>query len=259
MTTRNFEAARLIAQARRQHQTLNGLPSHLAPADLRQAYEIQDMLVDIWQAPVGGWKVGATNEAAQELFATDRPFFGPVFADDIHPSPCTLDPEKLWGLGVESEFAFRFGRVLGPRQAAYGRDEICDAIDALIPAIEVVSSRLDKPAGYGVGQLIADGAGNGALVLGEQIADWRGIDLAAAGAQLLVNGQQRAQGTGEQVLGHPLTSLEWFVAQAHARGHVIEPGAIVTTGSCTGLHMLEAGDEATADFGPLGSVSVRFA
>lgn len=259
MTDKTYQAARLFAQARRQHDTIKGLPADLAPADLTRAYAIQDMLIDIWQAPLGGWKVGATNAAAQQLFATDQPFFGPVFADDIHQSPCVLDPANLWGLGVESEFAFRFGQVLGPREAAYTRDEICDAVDALIPAIEVVSSRLDKPAGYGVGQLIADGAGNGGLVLGAAITDWRGIDLAAAGARLMVNGKERARGTGKEVLGHPLASLEWFVAQAHARGHVIEPGAIVTTGSCTGLHMLEAGDEAMADFGPLGQVCVRFA
>ena len=259
MTDKIFEAARIIAQARRQHETLIGLPAHLAPADGPQAYAIQDMLVDIWQARVGGWKVGATNEGAQKLFGTDRPFFGPVFADEIHQSPCTLDPAKLWGLGVESEFAFQFAKVLGPREAAYSRDELVDAIDVMIPAIEVVSSRLDKPAGYGVGQLIADGAGNGGLVLGEPITDWRNIDLVEAGACLTVNGQERAHGTGAQVLGHPLAALEWFVAQAHERGHVIEPGAVVTTGSCTGLHMLEAGDEAKADFGPLGSVSVRFA
>ncbi|MHA1546511.1 MAG: 2-keto-4-pentenoate hydratase [Alphaproteobacteria bacterium] len=259
MTDSNFEAARVIAQARRAHETLAGLPGHLAPTDQPQAYAIQDTLIDIWQTPLGGWKVGATSPAAQKLFATDRPFFGPVFADNIHQSPASLDPAKLWGLGVECEFAFRFSKVLAPRTAAYERDEICAAIDALIPAIEVVSSRLDKPAGYGVGQLIADGAGNGGLVLGAAITDWREIDLVAAGAVLRVNGQERARGTGIEVLGHPLAALEWFITQAHGRGHVIEPGMVVTAGSCTGLLMLEAGDEAKADFGPLGSVSVRFA
>ena len=43
------------------------------------------------------------------------------------------------------------------------------------------------------------------------------------------------------------------------RGEGLEAGDWILSGACTSPLRVEAGDEVRADFGPLGSVSVRFA
>ena len=61
------------------------------------------------------------------------------------------------------------------------------------------------------------------------------------------------------VLGHPLNALEWLVNHLSARGLGLKAGQFVTTGVTTEVYMAERGDRITADFGPVGSVSLDFA
>ena len=60
-------------------------------------------------------------------------------------------------------------------------------------------------------------------------------------------------------MGHPLTSLTWLANWLSARGHGLEAGEIVSTGTCTGHCFCARGDEVSVDFGPLGVVTAHFA
>ncbi len=106
--------------------------------------------------------------------------------------------------------------------------------------------------------VIADNSGHRALVLGHPSDDWRDLDLAGAPVELRVDGELRDAGSGARVLGHPLEALAWLATDRARRGDGLKAGQIVTTGTCTGLVMLSPGDEAVADFGALGSVTLRF-
>jgi len=98
----------------------------------------------------------------------------------------------------------------------------------------------------------------GALILGAERADWQDLALDEQPMRLLIEGVQKAKGTGAAVLGHPLNALIWFVNQQNKRGLGLRAGEVVTTGTCTGLVPVSAGQTAIADFGALGPVSVRF-
>jgi len=250
-------AAAIIAAARADHKAIAGLPADCAPASSEDGYAIQKTFIDRWDDKLAGWKVGATAPQAQALFGTDEPFYGPLFARDILQNPAKLASQPFHVFGVEAEFAFIFSRDLPPNPEPLSRQSILEVLGAAHIAIEFVSPRLDKPTGYGVAQLIADGAGNGAVVLGPEIENWRDRDLSQDGAAMLIDGDEVAAGTGAEVLGHPLSSLIWFAARAGGHGHTVKQGSVVITGSCTGLKMAKPGAKVVADFGRLGQVSLN--
>ena len=65
------------------------------------------------------------------------------------------------------EDAFRLGADLPARDAVYDREEVCQAIDAVAGAIEVVGTRIEGGlAGKGRFLVTADSGANIALIVG---------------------------------------------------------------------------------------------
>lgn len=258
MVTQPYEAAAaLLADARRECRVLSQLPDALTPADVAEGYAVQDAFRRLWSDTVVGWKAGATATPVQARFGVAEPFAGPFYAGDTFHTPARIAAGRFAHLCLESEFAFRFGRTLAARSVPYTRAEVLDAVDALVPAIEIVGPRFDSLALSGP-VAIADCALDAGFVLGEPVADWRGYDLPAHKVTLTVEGKVRAEGTGAKVLGDPLSALLWTVHHLGSRAISIQAGQILSTGTTTGLEYILPDETAVADFGPLGNVEVRF-
>lgn len=60
------------------------------------------------------------------------------------------------------------------------------------------------------------------------------------------------------MLNDPLRGIVWLVRRLSAYGQRIEPGQIVLSGSFIRAVECRPGDTITADFGPLGTISVHF-
>ena len=251
-------AVAALSGARRTRTALAGLPEACRPATLEDGYAIQQAFVRSFGQPVAGWKVGATAQASQRLFGIEEPFYGPVLAPLVFASPAALPAADFPMRGIECEFAFQLAADFEPRDQPYEPDEAAERVSAPIPAIEVVSPRLDHPIKYGVPSAVADCGVNGALVLGTPSFDWQTLDLASHKVRLEIDGKPKAEGTGALVLGHPLNVLAWFANRYTASGRTLPAGQIVATGTTTGLVILEPGQTAVGDFGALGQVSVRF-
>ncbi len=251
-------AVAALADARRTRTPLAGLPEACRPATLDDGYAVQEAFVASCGQAVAGWKVGATAEAIQRLFGIEEPFYGPILAPLVFASPAELPAADFPMRGIECEFAFQLAADFEPRERPYQPDEVAKRVSAPVPAIEVVSPRLDHPIKYGAPSAVADCGVNGALVLGTPSFDWQTLDLASHEVRLEIDGEAKATGTGALVLGHPLNVLAWFVNRYTARGRTLPAGQIVSTGTTTGLVILEPGQTAVGDFGVLGQVSVRF-
>lgn len=259
MTPQQIEqAAGALKAARKDAKMLTGLDEGLTPRVMEEGYRLQDAFMRIWDEPIAGWKVGATAEKVQELYRVIEPFCGPFYAPTTFASPALPKAEDFGHLCIESEFAFRFGSTLAARESAYGREEILAAVDAVLPAFELISPRFDTLLQDRVALATADCGLNGGFVLGEDYADWRGLDLAAHPVRLTVDGDVKGEGTGANALGHPFRVLDWLVNELSRRGIDLNAGEIVSTGTCTGIVYLDRGQKAVADYGALGAIEVTF-
>jgi 2-keto-4-pentenoate hydratase len=205
-----------------------------------------------------GHKIACTNTSAQVLLNVDGPFRGKLLSSFCFDSPARLKTGDFFMRVIEAEFAFRMAHDLPPASTPRQSEEVADAVEGVIPAIEIVDSRFNSWTTIGAPSLIADNACNGAWVKGALLTRWRDIDLAAQAVNLVVNGKVVRQGSGSAVLGHPLNALLWLVNSLNARGLGLKAGQYITTGITTDVYMAERGDVITADFGPVGTAELRF-
>jgi len=166
-------AARLVA-ARRSRLLVDTVDTEdpgigAAPGTLEDAYQIQRAVADQTGA-IGGWKTGADSVSAVPIAA-------PVFADDIYASGATLKPGSMRLIGLEVEVAFRIGRDLPTRSNPYSQQEFLDAVETMVPLIELVDSRLRDFEKAGPLWKLSDNQINGGLVIGDPIENWSQLDL----------------------------------------------------------------------------------
>jgi 2-keto-4-pentenoate hydratase len=241
----------LLVDAHREFRQIEAMPAGATIATREQAYAIQDCVANA-MGGAGGWKTGAPAPDAEPIAA-------PLFASWIGPGPATLPASRFHGIGVEAEFAFRFARALPARDRAWSRDEVLAAIEALVPAIEVVDSRLGAWAHGEPLWKLADNQSNGYLVYGQPIASWRGIDLARFPVELWIDGVCVVRGEDSaNPAGDPLRLVGWLANHLSATRAGLAAGAIVTTGSYTGLRQVRPGQRVLARYPGLGEVEVVF-
>ena len=255
-------ASDLLAQARITHKRLPELPAAIRPRTAAEAYDVQDGLVDRllahYRGSVIGYKIACTNVTAQRQLNVDAPFFGRLLSPFSHESPTQVESSQFFMRVVEAEFAFEMARDLPATSAPRSRPEIAAAVKGVIPAIEIVDSRFDEWTTIGAPSLIADNACNAAWIKGPLLTDWLAIDLAEQAVRVTVNGKLLREGSGRNVLGHPLLALEWLVNSLSSRGLGLKSGQFITTGVTTEVYMGESGDRITADFGAVGDVELTF-
>jgi 2-keto-4-pentenoate hydratase len=247
-----------LADAWQVGHVLRELPEDGRPATLAQAYRLQDKLTAELGFEIAGWKVGATGAPARKLLKARGPFAGRVFKGRVHDSGVILPGSVYTVRGLEAEFAFRFKTALPARKKPYGRAAVVKAIDAVIPAIEVVDSRFENFLAVGLKCIVADQGMNAALILGKPHKNWQALDLKAHKVRMTVDGKVVGEGKGADVMGDPLAALVWLVNHARQRGG-IAAGQVVTTGTCTGLFRAPQAAKVVAEFGKLGKVALDFA
>ena len=247
-------AASVLYDARRARRVIPGLPADVAPRDLDDAYAIADRLAEQVGDDVAGWYCACTNPEIQALLGLHEPYRARIFAQALHASPATLQAADFPPLVLECEVAFRLGCDLPPRAGPYTRAEVADAVASLHGSIEVVAGHLHDWPRQNVFAVIADNGTDGALIVGDGVADWRGLDLPGLAVALAVDGVTVQAGSGANVLGDPLTAFTWLANERAVAGAGLRAGFTCNTGTTTPMHPVTAPCTAVADFGPLGTV-----
>ncbi len=250
-------AAALIGAARRRLEPLPGLPEEYRPETLKDAYDIQELVVKGLARPVG-WKVGATAQKVQDLLGADEPFFGRLIEGRVHQSPAAIPAGSVLTRKVEIEYAFRLARDLPALGAPYDREAVSSAVDALYPSLELPDTRYSEWVSRGVLQIIADNGGGGHFVMGAEVADWCQVDLVDREVSISFDGEEVTRGSGAQVMGDPLLSLAWLANDVASSGRDLVAGEIITTGSCADIVSPDVGVTVVGDFGDLGTVVVEY-
>ncbi len=252
-------AAAIFEKARRTNTLIDGLPADVAPRNLTDAYAIQDRLVARLGWATRGWFCGCTNVEIQRMLKLDGPYCARLFTSAVKASPATLSQSDYPPIILESEFAFLLNKDLPPRAGPYTREEVMAAVESVHPSIEVVAGYLKDWPNQDVFAVIADNGTDGALVHGEGVTAWRGIDLPSVDVRLSVNGVEARRGTGRNVLGDPVAALVWLANLRREAGDGLKAGHIHNTGTATSIMPAGPGDRVVADFGPLGQAELAIA
>lgn len=237
--------------------TLPELHENVRPSNRADGYAIQRALAALSGQAIVGWKIAATSVAGQAHIGVDGPLVGSLLANRVleHGATVSLAGNRM--RVAEAEFAFRFMRSLPPRDRAYDRDEVLEAVGSVHPTIEIPDSRYDDFVRVGAAQLIADNACASWLLVGPACGrEWTSRDLDAHTVRGSLNGIAAVDGIGANVLGDPRTALTWMVNELRVYGDGIRAGDLVTTGTCIRPVTIAPGDRFHADFGELGTIDV---
>lgn len=235
---------------------VDALPPQLLPRDRAEAYEVQACIEVYTQAPLYGWKIAATSVAGQKHIGVDGPLAGRLLAERVieNGGSCALGTNLM--KVAEMEFAFRMARDLPPRAQPYSQQEVLAHAGSLHPAIEIPDSRYDRFERVGLASLVADNACAHRFLLGEAVADWRGLDLAKHQVRAYRNGALAEEGVGSNVLGDPRFALTWLANELSRHGLTLKAGEVVTTGTCVKPVVIEANQRIEGDFGSCGRVAI---
>jgi 2-keto-4-pentenoate hydratase len=260
--TNTLAAAETIASARRNRTPLQPFAGDAAPQTEAEGYRIQDALHGLLSADFGalvGYKIGCTSPVMQRYLDIPHPCGGGVFAKGVHESGASLSYRDFVRVGVECEIAVRLARDLAASQAPFTADSVALAIEAYLPAIEIVDDRYAKWETMGAPTLVADDFFAAGCVLGKPVARSAAPDLLEVVGRALINGVEAGQGTGADVLGHPHNALAWLANHLAAEAKGLRAGEIVLTGSLVKTVWLNAGDNVVMELAGLGRVEATFA
>lgn len=227
--------------------------------NLPDAYAIQEALVARMEqddGPSVGWKVALTSPVMQQMCGVDHPCEGAVLRDRVQQSPATCDTSTLGRLGVEAEIALVIGKDMPASGGPYTRENAAAHVSAAHAAIELVDDRNADYSAFTAARLIANNALNAGVTLGPAIGDWQNLDLAALKGAMLIDGEVIAEGTGADILGHPLNAIVWLSNSLNGRGRMLRAGDIVMCGSFVRTQFPVAGQTVTCRVEALGEASL---
>lgn len=233
-------AGKLVA-ARREGRRI-AIDKDELPRDFEEGFAVQQRVVEALGSPVIGWKVMQVPQ-------------GPVIYAPL------LDSGRVaaggdWIVagsepaGIELEIAFLMGADV---RAADGPHRVLDAVAAAHVVFELCQSRIADPPRLARHVMLADCIANAGIVVGAEIADWRGLDLAGRAGRLLVDGRVHAQGRS----GDPRGAVQLLPPALERRGTSLRAGEIVITGSLIGMNWLNGGHALQGIIDGCGEVGLR--
>ncbi len=243
-------------------QTLAGLyrsgtqgecpPRDQHPADIDEAFAIQQRVTKLLEADIGGWKCSLPGPSKTVLAPLYRPRI--VFAQD---SLRCIAPVDAGMAEIEPEIAYLIGDDLPSRAAPYSLEEVLTAIRSTHMAFELIGSRYRERANVSFPMLLADRLANDGLFVGPAI-DLRPDNVALEAMMLTLEGDglPREQWWGQHPDGHPLMPLLWVANYLSQQAAGLRRGQVVTTGSYHGVMRVAAGQALRMYFGPLGKLDV---
>jgi len=200
----------------------------------KEAYKIQDKFIQIKEKDmsdkIGGWKVALTNPEMQKLVKVDRPVEGAIMKSLIYKSGDTISFDQYVHLGAEAEIALKVEKNI-PKDSKVFQDkiEILPYFKEVFSALEVVDDRnyADKCT---FEYLVAQNSMNHGCVLSEPVVmDLMSLDQLTG--KLFLSNKVFGEGTGKNVLGHPLNSVLYLINNLMSRGRTLYAGDIILTGS----------------------------
>ncbi len=252
------ELAHALHRAEHDLTPIGPLTERHPDMDISDAYAVQlEGIRERTQAHGGsivGWKVGLTSKAMQQMLGVDQPDFGHLLDDMRLDEGTDIDCSTMIWPRVEPEIAFQLKADLrGPNVSA---EDVMNATEYLIPALEVIDSRI-KDWKIKLCDTIADNASCGRFVLGRKRTPPQGFDVRLIGMNYYVNDDLVATATSAAVIGNPAEAVAWIANTLAPYDHYLHAGQVVMPGSLVAAVDAKPGGHIRADFDHIGSVELR--
>jgi 2-oxo-hept-3-ene-1,7-dioate hydratase len=258
------ELAASLDRAEKDRRQIGHFSKAFPGMDIDDAYAIQRAWVAMKLARgrhVIGKKIGLTSRAMQRAAQITEPDSGILLDDMLFHSGAEIEAAHFIVPRIETELAFILKKDLSGPDCTLA--DVLDATDHVTPALELIDARIfqldpETKAPRKVFDTISDNAANGAIIIGGTPVKPDAIDLRWACALLYQNGGVEESGVAAAVLDHPANGVVWLANKLHGQGDSLKAGEIILSGSFTAPIPAKAGDVFRADYGPLGSIALRF-
>lgn len=254
-------SAAAFVKARRAGVSLEHYPG-AKPADLSAAYRVQDEAIDLWDEPVGGWKVGRINAPWDAQLGGGDRLVGPIFASQIHQAADGVIDMPVFEGGfaaVEGEYVFELSADAPAGKTEWSDAEAIALIGAVHIGIEVASSPYSRINDEGPLVTISDFGNNAGLMIGSEVSHWRSFDLARWTVETKLDGVRVGAGAASALPGGPLGSFRAALAICASRGRALQRDMMISTGAISGVHEARIGQLAEISFGDYGTLRCRIA
>jgi 2-keto-4-pentenoate hydratase len=230
----------------------------LDPQDADGAYQVQHLNTQFWREAgrkIVGRKIGLTSKAVQEQLGVTMPDFGVLFDDMAIDDHGELSSSRVLQPKAEAEIAFVMGKDL--HRGGLSSSEIAAAVDHVLPAIEIVDSRVaDWKITFA--DTVADNGSSAFFVLGREPQRLKSVDLQTCGMVLEQNGQLASMGVGAACLGSPINAAAWLLEELFRRGESVSAGDVLLTGALGPMVALRPGAVIEARIGGLGRCGFKY-
>lgn len=227
-----------------------------ATIGLSHGYAVQADVFAARGVGLAGWKIGLTSENARRLHGADEPVAGRIGEPDVVRSGDVV-PLATGQSYVEGELVLVMARTLSPEDAPFSRAQVSAAVGAVHAGIEIVTSRV-TPDDLPLGLLAADNGMADRLVLGDRLAEGWQARFSDMPVTLHGPGEAIRPGSTTAISGDPLGAVVWLANWLARHRLGLKAGEIVSSGTCTGVTPVGAGDGIVVDVGGLGSAAIVF-
>ena len=252
------EAADILWQAYHSHELCDPIRNFIGETDDVAAYQIQKINHERWislGAIVSGKKIGLTSDAVRKQMGVDQPDFGILYSDKEVANGGIVNTNILHQPKVEGEIAFVLKEDLTKEELIM--NDIIQAIDYVLPAIEIVGSRI-KNWDIRLTDTIADNASSSHYVLGITPILLKDIDIVNCGMKLSINDKVQSVGQSSACMGNPLNACLWLAQKMVEMGNPLKAGEVILSGALGPFVDVSHGDVVQCTIDGLGIVDVSF-
>ena len=255
------KAALVLFEAERDRVQVALLSETFPGMTLEDAYRVQAALIRLKMASGRsqiGWKIGLTSRAMQQALQITAPDSGVLFDDMLFANGATIAPGRFIEPHIEAELAFV---LKAPLAGNVSRQQVIAATDHVVPALEILDTRIRRVSENGVRRkvtdTIADNAANAGIILGKARLDPAG-DLRWQGAIVKRDGVVEETGLAAGVLDDPVLGIVWLAERLAQQGQGLEAGQVVLSGSFIRPIECPPGCQIEADYAGLETISCQF-
>ena len=252
------EAAARLRQAAESGRPVAPVRDLIGRDDVEAAYAVQRLNVEArlaGGARIVGRKIGLTSPAVQQQIGVDQPDFGVLFDDMAFGDGAAIPFDAVLQAKAEAEVAFVLRADLADGDLDV--DQVRDAIDYAVAAIEVCGSRVaDWDISFG--DTVADNASSGVYVLGTERRTLDEVTPADVTMSMTLDGEEVSTGNGAACLGDPLHAVVWLARKARELGEPLRAGQVILSGALGPMRAVTPGAEVVVTISGLGTVSATF-